>query len=45
MYHVGRRLFHTYSDARANQWQCDKCKKAFSSFKELKTHKTSEHSY
>ena len=45
MYHVGRRFFHTYSDAKANQWQCDKCKNAFSSFKELKTHKTSEHSY
>jgi hypothetical protein len=45
MYQVGRRFFHNYSEAKANQWQCDKCNTAFSSFKELKAHKTDEHSY
>ena len=45
MYQVGRRFFRTYRGAKANQWECDKCNLAFSSFKELKTHKTREHSY
>jgi hypothetical protein len=45
MYQVGRRVFSTYQDARASQWQCDKCMKAFASFKELRVHKNKAHSY
>ncbi len=45
MYQVGRKVFRSYSDAKANQWQCDKCNRAFSSFKELKVHKNDNHAY
>lgn len=45
MYRVGRRKFRSYSDAKASQWQCNKCDGAFASFKELRTHKNDEHSY
>jgi hypothetical protein len=44
-YRVGRDAFGSYQDARAKQWQCEKCKLAFSSFKELRSHKTERHSY
>lgn len=44
-YEVGERIFHSYSDAKANQWKCDKCDVSFSSFKELKVHKNDEHAY
>jgi hypothetical protein len=45
MYEVGRRVFQSYQDAKASQWQCDKCKNAFSSFKELRVHKNKAHAY
>jgi hypothetical protein len=45
MYQVGNRVFETYQDARANQWQCDKCNEAFFSFKELRSHKNKFHAY
>lgn len=45
MYQVGRRMFHSYRDAKANQWQCNKCDLAFASYKELRAHKNDEHSY
>ncbi len=45
MYQVGSRAFETYQDARANQWQCDKCSDAFFSFKELRLHKNMTHAY
>jgi hypothetical protein len=44
-YYVGRDAFGTFRDARAKQWQCEKCRHAFSSFKELRSHKTDLHSY
>jgi hypothetical protein len=44
-YRVGETAFGSYQDAKANQWQCEKCQRAFASFKELRSHKTAEHSY
>ena len=44
-YRVGETTFGSYQDAKANQWQCDKCGTAYASFKELRSHKTESHSY
>lgn len=44
-YRVGETTFGSYQDAKANQWQCDKCGTAYASFKELRSHKTDSHSY
>ncbi|HXG07448.1 MAG TPA: hypothetical protein VNI77_09015 [Nitrososphaera sp.] len=45
MYKVGTYTFESYQDAKSRQWQCEKCGDAFSSFKELRSHKTVVHSY
>jgi formylmethanofuran dehydrogenase subunit E len=37
--------YHTFEQARANQWRCDKCQKLFPTIKELKLHKLEYHSY
>ena len=44
-YRVGKHAFESYQDAKSKQWQCEKCRRAFASFKELRTHKTINHSY
>jgi len=37
--------FSTFREAKANQWQCDKCAASFAGFKNLKRHKAEAHSY
>jgi len=44
-YKVGKHAFESYQDAKCRQWQCEKCHIAFASFKELRSHKTDNHSY
>lgn len=44
-YRVGTNAFESYQDAKLRQWQCEKCGNAFASFKELRVHKTDDHSY
>jgi len=44
-YRVGKDAFESYHDAKSMQWQCEKCRHAFASFKELRSHKTTSHSY
>lgn len=44
-YRVGENAFESYQDAKSMQWQCEKCGSAFASFKELRSHKTNDHSY
>ncbi len=44
-YRVGDHAFESYQDAKSRQWQCEKCHLAFASFKELRSHKTNNHSY
>ena len=44
-YRVGKDAFGSYKDARAKRWKCEKCRHAFSSFKELRTHKNDRHAY
>lgn len=44
-YKVGKHAFESYQDAKSKQWQCEKCKVSFPSFKELRSHKTDNHSY
>jgi hypothetical protein len=37
--------YHTYEEARASQWKCEKCNKLVANLKELKLHKLEYHSY
>jgi len=44
-YRVGENAFESYRDAKSKQWQCEKCGRAFASFKQLRSHKNNNHSY
>lgn len=45
MYENAVGKFITYAEARQKQWQCEKCREMFASFKLLKNHKKDFHSY
>jgi hypothetical protein len=37
--------YDSYSQARKEQWKCDKCDKLFQIFRSLREHKAGAHSY
>ena len=45
MYENAVGKFLTYAEARQKQWKCDKCISRFSTFKELRKHKSEDHAY
>jgi hypothetical protein len=45
MYENAVGKFITYAEARQKQWQREKCREMFASFKLLKDHKKDFHSY
>lgn len=38
-------IYDNFTEAKELQWECDKCKCAFSKYPYLKEHKTEKHSY
>jgi hypothetical protein len=38
-------IYDSFTEAKELQWECDKCKCAFSKYPYLKEHKTEKHSY
>ncbi len=38
-------MYDSFTEAKELQWECDKCKCAFSKYPNLKEHKTEKHSY
>jgi transcription initiation factor IIE alpha subunit len=38
-------MYESFNKAKELQWECDKCKSAFSKYPNLKVHKTEKHSY
>lgn len=44
-YSSGGTTFQTHAEAREKQWQCNKCERSFSTMKQLKIHKSDDHSY
>ena len=38
-------MYDSFTEAKELQWECDKCKYAFSKYPYLKEHKTEKHSY
>jgi hypothetical protein len=38
-------VFLTREDAKSSRWKCNKCHEAFSSYKQVRVHKSEFHSY
>ncbi len=41
----GGNVYSTYQDARTSKWKCDKCDQLFSSYTNVRSHKSEFHSY
>ena len=44
-YESANEAFQFYRQAKTNQWKCDKCISRFSTFKDLRKHKSEDHAY
>lgn len=44
-YESGDQTYQFYRQAKTNQWKCDKCAMKFSTFRELRKHKSDSHAY